>query len=93
MLCPFCGNTEEFPPDNLQIGSNPDNLTSRTVDTVLRRNQSVHPPATIFFDYRNDANGEDEFQRLTIQLQSNTSGMSIDEFRGFDIHVKTTSPT
>ncbi len=68
----------------LSLDGNPDGLISFTVDTVIRRNQSVYPPRTIFFDFRNDGNSEDEFQRLTIQVQSNTGGTAIGEYRGVD---------
>jgi hypothetical protein len=77
-----------FGDNELKIDTNPDGLTSFTVDTVVRRNQSVHPPATFFWDYRNDGNGPEEFQRLTIQVQSNSGGMSIDEYKGVDVGVQ-----
>jgi hypothetical protein len=82
----FMETQKAFSP--LSLDGNPDSLVSFTVDTVVRRNQSVHPPNTIFLDYRNDGNGAEEFQRLTIQVQSNSSGTSIDEFKGVDTGVQ-----
>ncbi len=67
----------------LQLSSNPDNLESFTVDTVLRLNDPVaYPPKTIFFDLRNETTPDAPgvFQRLTSAYNSQTGNFTVDEY-------------